>query len=110
LEGAETLPTAWLEDKEQKIGGFHWTSGAKRDTTGIWIWGKPVVIRRKCGPIAVVLLDTQGMFDNDTSYDQCTKIFALSTLISSVQVIISKVINLTTLGTVQSKSVTFSDL
>ena len=32
------------------------------------------------------MLDTQGMFDNKTSIEECAAIFALSTMISSVQV------------------------
>jgi hypothetical protein len=36
--------------------------------------------------LAVVLLDTQGTFDNQTSMKENTFIFALSTLLSSVQI------------------------
>jgi atlastin len=36
--------------------------------------------------VAVLLMDTQGAFDNESSMNQCATIFALSTLISSVQV------------------------
>ncbi|CAJ0937479.1 unnamed protein product, partial [Mesorhabditis belari] len=35
---------------------------------------------------AVVLMDTQGTFDNASTYMQCTTIFALSTIVSSVQI------------------------
>lgn len=36
--------------------------------------------------VAVLLMDTQGFFDNKSTYEDCTYIFALSNLISSVQV------------------------
>jgi atlastin len=36
--------------------------------------------------LAIVLLDTQGTFDNQTSMKENTFIFALSTLLSSVQI------------------------
>lgn len=35
--------------------------------------------------VAIILLDTQGMFDDRTSLKSCSSIFALSTLLSSVQ-------------------------
>lgn len=35
--------------------------------------------------VAIILLDTQGIFDSKSSIHDCTTIFALSTLLSSVQ-------------------------
>lgn len=35
--------------------------------------------------VAIVLLDTQGIFDDQISVKECTTIFALSTMISSIQ-------------------------
>ncbi|VDK45733.1 unnamed protein product [Anisakis simplex] len=76
----------WLTDDTQ-IQGFHWRSGAKRDTTGIWIWGEPIMIDSTNGETyAVLLLDTQGTFDNTSTYQLCTSAFALSTMLSSMQV------------------------
>uniref|UniRef100_A0A914WVA0 GB1/RHD3-type G domain-containing protein n=2 Tax=Plectus sambesii TaxID=2011161 RepID=A0A914WVA0_9BILA len=76
----------WLSDEKQ-LRGFHWKAGAHRDTSGMWMWGEPILIRRDDGEkVAVVLVDTQGTFDNASTYRQCTTIFALSTMISSVQI------------------------
>jgi len=36
--------------------------------------------------VAVFLMDTQGAFDHENSVEGCSFIFALSTLISSVQI------------------------
>jgi uncharacterized membrane protein YbjE (DUF340 family) len=36
--------------------------------------------------VAILLLDTQGAFDNQSTVEESTTIFALSTMISSVQV------------------------
>lgn len=36
---------------------------------------------------AIVVMDTQGLFDNETSPTENSRIFALGTLISSVQVL-----------------------
>uniref|UniRef100_A0A914RZE8 GB1/RHD3-type G domain-containing protein n=1 Tax=Parascaris equorum TaxID=6256 RepID=A0A914RZE8_PAREQ len=38
----------WLTDDTQ-LQGFHWRSGAKRDTTGIWMWGEPIMIESANG-------------------------------------------------------------
>ncbi|GMT25736.1 hypothetical protein PFISCL1PPCAC_17033 [Pristionchus fissidentatus] len=79
-------PLDWLGDDAQ-VHGFHWRSGAKRDTVGIWMWGEPIMIESPSGEnLAVVLLDTQGAFDNQSTYQQCTTIFALSTIVSSLQI------------------------
>uniref|UniRef100_A0A1I7YB13 GB1/RHD3-type G domain-containing protein n=1 Tax=Steinernema glaseri TaxID=37863 RepID=A0A1I7YB13_9BILA len=80
------LNLEWLSDDTQ-LHGFHWRAGAKRDTAGIWMWGEPIMIEAGNGEkYAVVLMDTQGTFDNQSTYSQCTTIFALSTLLSAVQI------------------------
>ncbi|GMS97583.1 hypothetical protein PENTCL1PPCAC_19758 [Pristionchus entomophagus] len=80
------VPLDWLGEETQ-VHGFHWRSGAKRDTVGIWMWGEPIMIENHLGEnLAVVLLDTQGAFDNQSTYQQCTTIFALSTIVSSLQI------------------------
>uniref|UniRef100_A0A0N5AGR3 GB1/RHD3-type G domain-containing protein n=1 Tax=Syphacia muris TaxID=451379 RepID=A0A0N5AGR3_9BILA len=76
----------WLTDDVQ-LQGFHWRGGSKRDTAGIWMWGEPIMIEAASGETyAVVLMDTQGTFDNSSTYQLCTTIFALSTLLSSIQI------------------------
>lgn len=48
----------WLLDDSQ-LEGFHWRTGSKRDTTGIWIWGEPIMIEAVNGETyAVVLVRT----------------------------------------------------
>ncbi|KAI6234639.1 GB1/RHD3-type G domain-containing protein [Aphelenchoides fujianensis] len=76
----------WLHE-ESLLEGFHWRSGAKRDTVGIWLWGEPILIDGANGErYAVVLMDTQGTFDPSASgYPASAAVFALSTLLSSVQ-------------------------
>ena len=39
-----------------------------------------------CLQVAVLLMDTQGAFDNQSTVKDCATIFALSTMITSVQV------------------------
>jgi atlastin len=69
--------------------GFKWRGGHERMTTGIWLWSRPFVRRLPGGgddDVAVLLMDTQGLFDSETGQMLTTAIFGLSTLISSVQV------------------------
>uniref|UniRef100_A0A914WGP7 GB1/RHD3-type G domain-containing protein n=1 Tax=Plectus sambesii TaxID=2011161 RepID=A0A914WGP7_9BILA len=76
----------WLHDN-QKIEGFEFKAGNDRVTTGIWMWGEPIVLpagdEKK---MAVVLLDTQGAFDFLATTNESKNIFALSTGLSSVQI------------------------
>jgi atlastin len=75
-------------NEEPQHDGFAWAGGQNRQTTGIWMWSEPFI--RKVAsypePIAILLMDTQGMFDNETTMALTARIFGLSTLISSYQV------------------------
>jgi atlastin len=71
--------------------GFDWRGGAERNTTGIWMWSKPFILPRtlsdgKNEDVAVLLVDTQGMFDHETTMGLTAAIFGLSTLLSSYQI------------------------
>ena len=68
--------------------GFSWRAGKDRNTTGIWIWGTPFLrkLPNSDEKVAVFLLDTQGMFDSETSQMLTASIFGLSTLMSSYQI------------------------
>jgi len=80
----------WYETLES-LGndGFNWRGGAERNTTGIWMWSNPYILPSKKGSkekIAVLLVDTQGMFDHETTMGLTAAIFGLSTLLSSYQI------------------------
>ncbi|KAJ0391903.1 hypothetical protein ATCC90586_012027 [Pythium insidiosum] len=67
--------------------GFSWRAGRKRNTTGIWMWETPFIRKSQTGEdIAVFLIDTQGMFDFETSQMLTASIFGLGTLLSSYQI------------------------
>lgn len=88
------------------LKGFSWRGGSKRETTGIWMWSKPYIIKlasgeevwyfsfhfmfrvymHYCTQAAILLIDTQGMFDHQSTINDNTSIFALSLILSSVQV------------------------
>ena len=67
---------------------FAWRGGQERQTTGIWMWSEPFLRTPKGSsePLAILLMDTQGMFDNETSMALTAQIFGLSTFVSSFQI------------------------
>ncbi|CRK90025.1 CLUMA_CG003750, isoform A [Clunio marinus] len=79
----------WIGLPEEPLKGFTWRSGTKRDTTGIIMWSDIFLhtVKTTGEKIAITIMDTQGLFDNETSPADNSRIFALGTLISSVQVL-----------------------
>lgn len=85
----------WYE-QVQSLGqdsGFDWRGGSERNTTGIWMWSQPHFVTKPSEDgtggqetIAVLLVDSQGMFDNETTMSLTASIFGLSTLLSSYQI------------------------
>ncbi|XP_035687248.1 atlastin-2-like isoform X1 [Branchiostoma floridae] len=77
----------WLGQEDQQLEGFSWRGGSERHTTGILIWSDPFIVTLPNGEeVAIVLLDTQGAFDSQSTVKDCATVFALSTMTSSVQV------------------------
>jgi len=74
--------------KNDELSGFSWRSGAERDTTGIIFWSDVFFHTNNMNEkFAIFVVDTQGLFDNETTLMENSQIFALSSLISSIQVI-----------------------
>ncbi|XP_002730796.1 atlastin-2-like [Saccoglossus kowalevskii] len=77
----------WLGNDDEILAGFPWRGGSERDTTGILIWSEVFVCPGPDGQeVAVILMDTQGAFDSQSTVKDCATVFALSTMTSSVQV------------------------
>lgn len=76
----------WLGDLNAPLEGFPWRGGSERDTTGILLWSEPFLVQTSNGEVAVILMDTQGAFDSQSTVRDCATVFALSTMVSSVQV------------------------
>lgn len=78
-----------MGEKDQPLKGFSWRSGAKRDTSGVVIWSDAFLhtVAKTGEKIAIIVIDTQGLFDKETSPMDNSRIFALGTLISSIQVL-----------------------
>jgi atlastin len=77
----------WLGAEDEPLSGFSWRGGSERDTTGILMWSKVYPATLANGEeIAVILMDTQGAFDSQSTVRDCATVFALSTMLSSVQI------------------------
>lgn len=66
-------------------GGFIWKSGHVPHTQGMSVWSKPFFIRTGPGQdnnMAVLLVDTQGTCDHETSTQLQGSLFGLSTTVS----------------------------
>lgn len=77
------------EGKLAREASFQWRGGEQRQTTGIWMWSEPFLRATKASgneKMAILLMDTQGMFDNETTMTLTAQIFGLSTLVSSFQI------------------------
>ncbi|XP_031419463.1 atlastin-2-like isoform X2 [Clupea harengus] len=77
----------WLGGNDEPLTGFSWRGGCERETTGILAWSEVFVVEKSDGnKVAVLLLDTQGAFDSQSTIKDCATLFALSTMTSSLQV------------------------
>ncbi|XP_072141161.1 atlastin-1-like isoform X2 [Dermacentor andersoni] len=77
----------WLGDPNAPLDGFEWRGGSDRHTKGIVIWSEAFLVKTSRGEeLAVLLMDTQGTFDCESSNEIHRDIFALSAMISSVLV------------------------
>jgi len=80
----------WIGNRSSPLKGFSWHRGAKADTEGILLWSEPFVVTlpNRGGDsteVAIVLMDTQGVFSRGSSMKESAVVFALSILLSSVQ-------------------------
>uniref|UniRef100_A0A7N6BFU1 GB1/RHD3-type G domain-containing protein n=1 Tax=Anabas testudineus TaxID=64144 RepID=A0A7N6BFU1_ANATE len=78
---------SWIGCGDEPLTGFKWRGGCERETTGILAWSEVFVVEKPDGSkVAVLLIDTQGAFDSQSTIKDCATLFALSTMTSSVQV------------------------
>lgn len=78
----------WLgeHDNTTKLDGFKWRGGRNPETMGIWMWSEIFTHDFENGEkVAIILLDTQGIYDSRSTEHDCRTIFALSLMLSSVQ-------------------------
>ncbi|XP_078494353.1 uncharacterized protein LOC144749667 isoform X2 [Ciona intestinalis] len=69
------------------LNTFHSKNGTESQTIGIHITSKPIMLRDQHGKeVAVFLMDTEGLFDKERNAKDSSTIFAMSTLLSSLQI------------------------
>ncbi|XP_070497773.1 atlastin-2-like [Chironomus tepperi] len=78
----------WMGDSNEPLTGFSWQAGSNRDTIGIVFWSDVFLhtIDRNGEKLAIFVMDTQGLYDNDSSTSDNNRIFGIGTLISSIQI------------------------
>ncbi|XP_062249825.1 atlastin-3 [Platichthys flesus] len=77
----------WLGKEDEPLTGFSWRGGSEPETTGIQLWSEVFLVPKSDGTeVAVLLMDTQGAFDDQSTVKDCATIFALSTMTSSIQI------------------------
>lgn len=68
------------------MNGFDIRSGRDPEASGIWVWSEVFTHDFDNGDkVAIILLDTQDIIDLQSPIRDCSTIFAISTLLSSMQ-------------------------
>ena len=61
--------TEWMTVADKQSKGFSWKSGVNRDITGIIMYSDVFLHTNKMGKkFAILLMDTQGLFNQQTSW------------------------------------------
>nr|XP_039259586.1 atlastin-3-like [Styela clava] len=81
--------THWLGSDDKKLqDGFDWKRGSHAHTQGINVWPEIFEVPSENGKmVSVMIVDTQGLFDNDNTPDTNAKILSISTLLCSHQIL-----------------------
>ena len=83
----------WLSGDGCISNGFQFHSGNKGVTNGISIWSEVFLINRNGKQMYVVILDSQGLYDNGKEKDMNKCIFGMTTFLSSFQIFNFKTLN-----------------
>lgn len=67
-------------------GGFRFRGGMDACTEGIWVWSEPFRRTINGEPVSILLMDTQGAWDNNMTKEQSATIFGLTAVLSSKQI------------------------
>lgn len=84
--GSNTNAANWLETAEP-LTGFVSARGTDGVTSGMDMWAHPFEVTLESGEeVVVLIIDTQGIFDQNASKQASDAVFALSLLIASTTV------------------------
>jgi atlastin len=86
--GGNNSSMDWLDPDFPLASRFSVKRGSSTHTKGILLWSKPFLVRNpQTGEeIALLLMDTQGSYDDESSLQENAIIFSLSTMLSSTLV------------------------
>ena len=78
----------WNDTVAKPLEGFRWANGNEVVTRGIWVWSEPITCKNsKDEEFDVLLMDTQGVFDETTGEKEWAILGGLSLLTSSIMVL-----------------------
>ena len=75
----------WLQETN-RVQGFHFAGGNEGVTQGIDIWSEPLLVTENGQKKYVLLVDSQGMFDNQKGRKVEKAIMAITALISDLMI------------------------
>jgi hypothetical protein len=73
-----------MGDENEPLDGFKWNHGYHGVTKGILFWDDVFLHDTENEKIAIIIMDTQGLFEVGADDDEDARIFGLSTLLSSI--------------------------
>nr|XP_039257074.1 atlastin-3-like [Styela clava] len=78
----------WFGPEDMKIqDDFEWRDGSNPHTLGIFVWPEIFYVEKDGKQVGVLIVNTQGLFDDRSSPDTNINIMAISTLLSSHQIL-----------------------
>jgi atlastin len=77
----------WFGIDNEELTGFSWKKSINGVTKGILFWNDTFLLNIGTEKIAILLMDTQGLFEPNVKSQINARIFGLSILISSMQII-----------------------
>lgn len=86
MDESKPVSGAWIGDGKAPLKGFSWKHGRTADTKGIKMWSDVFLHDTPTEKIAIVVMDTQGLFEPGSTAEENGRIFGLSTLLSSIQI------------------------
>ena len=75
----------WLQETN-RVQGFHFAGGDEGVTQGIDFWSEPLLVTEKGKKKYVLLVDSQGLFDNGKGRKVEKAIMAITALISDLMI------------------------
>ncbi|OQR77406.1 atlastin-3-like [Tropilaelaps mercedesae] len=76
----------WLE-KDDRLEGFWYENSVEKITNGIFIWDEIFKVRTESNEeVAIILMDTQGLFSLESTIQDAMNIIAFSLFSASVQI------------------------